>query len=511
MRATRGVALLAALTLAGVAALGAAAHNGFQTSVKRYAKEVPGSGWETEAILSVGDVVPETGRPGLQYKMIGIPDGLGAHELRNGHGNDDVVVEVFMNHELVNGRASGPRVGRPQQRGAFVSQYRLDEDGSVLSGRRAYDTVYAENVLVGPAAEVGNATPGFGRLCSGFLATPERTGFDRPIYLAGEESGAAGTFDGRGGQSVAIFDNEAHTLPKVGRYPKENQIVMPHTGRRTVIIGLEDGPATPDSQLYMYVGTKQNSGTALSRNGLDNGRLYVFATPVSQTEASNPVPGTTVQGEWREIPGAEAMTEVQLEVAADVRNAFGFVRIEDGAFAKSRRDFYFVTTGSAPPNLKGRLYHLRFGGDPLAGAELTTMYNADMTTPATDGPLASDNIDVSGRWIVINEDPTTAVKPDLTARNRDGSIWFVDRSNPSNRYRAAELVGRWEGGRDNILTGPGDWETSGIIDVRKMFEDDQAYLFDVQAHPPTTNPGPDTDEDGQLLFLSRADRDHDDD
>jgi hypothetical protein len=47
-------------------------------NVKRYAVELPGTGYETKRLLSVGDTVPETSQPGKQFQMIGIPDGLGA-------------------------------------------------------------------------------------------------------------------------------------------------------------------------------------------------------------------------------------------------------------------------------------------------------------------------------------------------------------------------------------------------------------------------------------------------
>ena len=70
--------------------------------------------------------------------------------------------------------------------------------------------------------------------------------------------------------SVAIFDNELHSLPDLGRYSKENTVVQPHRGTRTVIFSTEDGPATLDNQLYMYVGKKDRSANAsvLGRNGL---------------------------------------------------------------------------------------------------------------------------------------------------------------------------------------------------------------------------------------------------
>ena len=130
-----------------------------------------------------------------------------------------------------------------------------------MAGRRAYDRIFAENTLLGPAPVVGNEAQmprQLARFCSGFLAGAA-TGFDRPIYLTNEESGGAEGFDGRGGRSVAIFDNGLHTLPKLGRFNKENSVVQPTQGTRTVIFPTEDGPATLDNQLYMYVGKKDRS------------------------------------------------------------------------------------------------------------------------------------------------------------------------------------------------------------------------------------------------------------
>ena len=161
--------LLVALTLAATVAVAAIA-DAFTTNVKPYAVGL--NGWETHAILSAGDTVDETGNGSADYQMVGIPDGLGV--LRRGKG-----VRVFMNHEMTNTIQSEPRVGRPLQRGAFVSEWLLNKRGEVISGRRAFDTVYQDNTLVGPAADASNTTPAFSRWCSAFLAD-FRVGFDRP-------------------------------------------------------------------------------------------------------------------------------------------------------------------------------------------------------------------------------------------------------------------------------------------------------------------------------------------
>src|SRR5262245_23182896 len=158
LSAYAGLGLIASLAAATVGA----APTGFLTSIPAYTVPV-GSDYTIIPILSTGDQLPRTSNPAQQYKMVGIPDGLGAH------ANADGTITLYMNHELRNNNNSEPLVGRPLNRGALVSKLILAADGSALSGDRAYDTVYSENVLVGPAPEVGNSTAAFSRFCSGSL------------------------------------------------------------------------------------------------------------------------------------------------------------------------------------------------------------------------------------------------------------------------------------------------------------------------------------------------------
>ncbi len=214
------------------------------TPVKPYAVAVSPD-YALQPLLTVGDQVPNTSDPSRLYQMVGIPDGLG---VTKGPNNTTI---LFMNHELVNGNVSEPNVGGPLNRGAIVSRWILDKAGHVISGQRAYDKVYDEETgTVYPAAEVGNATPAFGRFCSGSLAYKE-AGFDRPIYFTNEEGAG---FDPKGQLTWAVFDNEIHSLIDHGRFPWENALVRPDKGEWTVVMGMEDGPSTPDNQLYMYVG-----------------------------------------------------------------------------------------------------------------------------------------------------------------------------------------------------------------------------------------------------------------
>src|SRR5262245_52600962 len=66
---------------------------------------VPAAGGvTTAALLTTGVVLDRTGVAFQQYRMVGIPDGLGAY--RDSAGN----VQLFMNHELTKPTTSEPVV-----------------------------------------------------------------------------------------------------------------------------------------------------------------------------------------------------------------------------------------------------------------------------------------------------------------------------------------------------------------------------------------------------------------
>ena len=224
-------AVLVVLGAAGAAVAGIAI-------IKPYAVGIDGD-YYTKRLLSVGDTVPETSNRAKQFQMVGIPDGLGATKAGNGR------TTLYMNHELVHNVLSEPVLGEPLNRGPIISKLTLDKKGKVISGERAYDTVYLDDVLVGAAPTTANTTPSFSRFCSASLAGRE-VGFDRPIYLSNEESTGANTFDGKGGLAVAVFDNEAHGLTALGHFAWENALVQSGTGRYTVIMSMEDGPSSQD-------------------------------------------------------------------------------------------------------------------------------------------------------------------------------------------------------------------------------------------------------------------------
>ncbi len=465
--------------------------------------------YETVKVVSVGDTVPETSDPTRTYKIVGIPDGLGAHRGPRG------TRIVYMNHELNSSVESEPVVGQPLNRGAFVSRLTLTRDGSVVSGERAYDAVYQDDALVGPAADVGNTTRAFARFCSGGLAGPDE-GFDRQIYIAGEEDGtAANTFDGKGGQAVAIFDNEVHALGDLGRFAWENALVQSGTGKRTVIMGMEDGPnaidpAVENSQLYMYVGEKSRSkgASVLERNGLVGGKLYVFVAKNANIASELNFQEGTISGKWVEIADAGTLDQAGLEAASDAVRAMAFARPEDGAFnTRNDDEFFFNTTGGAAgANALGRVYSLDLDAkDPTKGAKLTVEVNADaIIADGGDTAMSPDNMAVSGRYLMVQEDGTTESRAVMAEKGRDGSIWRYELDGRSGikAESATRVVTLSPPGRDGVAVKPGVWETSGIIDTSGLFGAG-SWLFDVQAHGPTAAPAPNTVEDGQLVLLKR--------
>jgi Bacterial protein of unknown function (DUF839) len=508
--------MLSLAVLVGAIVTAAAAAS---TSVKPYAVAV-GDEYEVDALFSVGDTVPVLGGAG-SYRMVGIPDGLGAHS--NGNGTST----LFMNHEFGFTAQSEPYVGGTKNRGAIVSKWILDADGDPTAGKRAYDKVFVGDTLIGDAATTANATPAFARFCSGSLAGPEQ-GFDRWIYFANEETSTQPSFDGKGALAVAIFDNngvgEAHGLPGLGRFAWENTLVQRNTGDLTVIMGMEDGPssqipANVNSQLYMYVGVKDRSpgASVLRRNGLVGGTLYVFRSKNRNRNSEYEFRNGTLSGEWVAIPGAGGMSDPELEAASDDVGAMPFARPEDGAFNPNKDDeYFFVTTGDVPAsgedtgNALGRLYSLKLNpSGPTKDATLSVVYNADEILAAGgDVAISPDNIDASSEYLMINEDGTGSSRPVMGAKGRDGSIWRFDLKpsggvDPSSAIRVAELdpPGR-NGSPPDSIVGPGIWETSGIIDASHLFGPD-TWLSDVQAHSPTPAPGGSTVtvEDGQLFLL----------
>ena len=108
---------------------------------------------KTQSLLSVGDAIGG-------YRMVGIPDGLGAFD------NGDNTFTLLMNHEL--GNTLGIKRAH-ESVGAFVSKWTIDKKTmAVLSGADLMQQIFPWD----SATQSSLATPAtiaFNRFCSGDL------------------------------------------------------------------------------------------------------------------------------------------------------------------------------------------------------------------------------------------------------------------------------------------------------------------------------------------------------
>lgn len=510
--------------LAGLALASSLQAQGFKTPEFSYMAGQPSGDFNYEPLVTVGDRVPLTGDASKSFAMAGIPDASGIYR-------DRVTGEIilFCAHEVGRDTLSTAIPGETPFRGAYVSRYVLNNDGSVKSGNVAYTQVFQENALWGATPRSG-APSGFTRFCSGSFAGPSH-GLDRPMFLTNEETFGSPQFssanDNLGAQSVAIFDGKMHTLPALGRVGRETTIVQPRRDAKTVIISTEDAGAP--SFVYMYVGTKlRRSASGLDKNGLTNGDTYVLCSK-NQHDNEGTFTSGSIPVQWRKVNNAKNLSDAQLIAAVDALGAFGFVRVEDAEFdpAAPTRNLFLATTGGSLSNRLGRLYQLTMDPtNPEADGVLNVVYNADtIITPGGSvtgarvgslendpdgaGPLEStgsfgtytrvagdidagvdfcvsvDNIAVSKDFIVLQEDRNSPADEVFNKYARNGAIWTLDRKNGNmaklqSTFNYAQVQAR--DGHGALTRGL--WESTGVIATDEFFGPGTFITF-VQAHSQT--------------------------
>lgn len=496
-------ALATPILIAGSAAMAPAkAHGsdstatGPSTSTEPYL--IPSiTGAKTVSILTVGDSVGG-------YRMVGIPDGLGAFS--SGHGD----FTLLMNHELASSAGTARAHGSA---GAFVSRWTIDAD--TLMVKKGQDLtpspakVFTWNAATGQYVA---GTTSWNRFCSadlpkesafnlpGALGTPER------IYMGGEE-----TTDGRAWARVATGPNagEAWQLPRMGRLAYENAVASPHPQLKTIVVLTDDGnlstsPTPPSgfpSECYVYVGMKTRSGHPIEQAGLTNGSLYgitatVNGAPVYEEDNAfglgNATTGYIGKGRFglHNFGDVSAMTtSAQLSAASIGAGVLRMQRCEDGAWDPRKgqqNDFYFVTTASEASNC--RLWRLRFDDieTPEQGGEIEIMLRGD------EGHRMLDNVAIDGLGrILMDEDPGNS--------GRIAKVWLYSIDTRQLIQVANHNPKYFDG---TTTTNPSfitqDEETSGIIDAGHILGEGW-FLLDVQVHKANTDP--ELVEMGQLLAL----------
>jgi len=431
------------------------------------------NGVRTHSILTVGDSV--NNKPdGTPYRMVGIPDGMGVYSDERG------TFTVLMNQEL---RPDAGVVRAHGAKGAFVSKWKIrSSDLTVLKGEDLIQNVSTWNPLTtsykAPAKGIA-----IGRLCSAdlpakfaFFNPLSGRGTREPLFMNGEEVGP----EGRGFANA--LNGTTYEVPRLGKFSWENALTHPFTADRTVVVGTDD--ATP-GQVYVYVGTKTNSGSVIDRAGLTNGQLYGIKVDGFTAESSaTGIGGGSRRFSVEPLGNVENKTGAQLEAQSNAKGVMQWLRPEDGHWDRGNfNDFYFVTTNRF--DSPSRMWRLRFDNflRPELGGNVEAVIN-----DRSAGQQMFDNmtIDTASRAI-IQEDPGNQ---DYLAR-----LWQFRTDTRALTPVAQHDPARFTPGAPGFLTR--DEESSGVVDM-KEFLGEGWFLINVQAHYPIAG---ELVEGGQLLAM----------
>ncbi len=444
---------------------------GISSSATPYIKpSTSGSGVNLTSILTVGDSING-------YKMVGVPDGLGAFD------NGDGTFTLLMNHEI------GANSGAPRAHGstgAFISKWIINKsDLSVVSGS---DLI--QNVFLWDGTNFTKSTTQFNRFCSADLApvsafynSDTGLGTTVRIFLNGEESGA----EGRAFAHIASGANAGTTyeLPSLGNFSWENAVASPTASNKTVVAGLDDSTG---GQVYFYIGNKTNTGTDIEKAGLNNGKLYgvVVAGLASESDSTNLASGTRFG--LADLGNVQNTSGANLQTQSITAGVTAFLRPEDGAWAASNpKDFYFATTNGF--NNPSRLWRLRFDNptNPESGGTIEAVLNG------TEGQKMFDNMTIDKYGHIL-------LQEDVGNNAHIGKIWQYDIATDTLTQIAQHDSSRFITGAANFLTQ--DEESSGIIDAQDILGPGW-FLLDTQAH--YTNTDAALVEGGQLQALFNPD------
>jgi hypothetical protein len=440
--------------IAGGAVLAAQAIRGPSSSASPYV--LPAApGIVSKAILTVGDAVGG-------YRLVGIPDGLGAFD------NNDGTFTLLMNHEIRD------TLGVPRAhgaKGAFVSTWVIRKDDlAVIHGSDLIQNVATWNVATGTWNAPGKGVA-MSRLCSADLppvsALYDATtgaGYSGRVFFNGEE--VSTSQEGR--VFAHMMDGTSYELPALGKASWENILAHSDTGLRTVVVGLDDSSGPVNGQVYVYVGEKTAAPNPADAAGLTNGTLFGLKVAGFPIEPDTGIPDET-PFTLHSFGDATSMTGAAIESASNLNGVTAFKRPEDGAWdPSSRNDFYFVTTATfITPS---RLWRLRFveAAHPEFGGTIS------MVLDGTEEHHMFDNLAIDRRGqIFLQEDPgVPADDPNYLA-----AIWRYTIETDTLTLVARHDPERFTKDLPNFLTQ--DEESSGIIDASDILGEGW-FLLDVQ-------------------------------
>jgi len=480
------------------------------------------AGWSTDPVFTIGETITD-------YTPPGIPDGMGAFER-------DGTVEIFSNHELRAAQGYPYALANGTQlTGARVSKLVFDkETRDLVQMSPAYDTIYNRaGEIVEDAADLDGGA--LNRLCSAGSFVKGQAGFVDDVFLTGEESYGGTEF------ALDVERGELWALPWLGRAGWESVAALEIPGFNRTHVAILVGDDRGDAALILYVGEKKPGGNFVERNGLANGKLYMWvADDGSLSPADFNGTGMMRRGKFVEVESYN-LAEADGDAVQDERgfDALGFAtqneldsqKVEISAFNFSRPEdlhtnpqpgkgnqVVFASTGRNTPinqgaDLWGTTYLVdvkinpgRVRTDNIT-ADITILYDGDDADKRDFGIRSPDNLVwADDGYVYIQEDRSINVFGDESGQ--ETSIWKLDpRTSYVTRVAQVNRNGVPTGQVDTDPTDLGDWETSGIIDVTDEFdaEGERVLFFNVQAHSLRGGPidSKDLVQGGQFLFMSK--------
>jgi autotransporter-associated beta strand protein len=486
-------------------------------------------GWSATAIMTVGDRVG--GLPS-GYMFAGIPDGLGAYD------NGDGTMTVLANHEIGATQAATPvLLGTARAHGAaggFVSKWVIDTTTwQVISGgdfvtSRLDQMMWNGTTWAAPATAYAYLRPCSADLpkLSAFWDASTSTGYDGLIFLNGEETGAEGKAFAFIATGAAGEVGKAYELPHHGKYSYENLLARSNYGStpgaanllQTVVVGTDD---TTPGELYVYIGTKTNTGNAVEKAGLTNGQLYgvkVNAGVTGYTGAVTLENASGINGTFALAPiftngTIAAKTGAQFQTASLAAGVTQFARPEDAHWV-DENSLIFATTGAS--------------GTAMAGATVTSkIYQLDFDSSMSDGILTTggsikvviDSKNILGLDgaaarsfdnLTIGDDNKLYIQEDPGSNAYVAKHWIVDHTLSTQALREASAIQIFESDRSRFTTGAVNFQTideehSGIIDISSIVNDgSQWFLVATQNHAAATGANAATlVEGGQFIALNK--------
>ncbi len=482
-------------------------------------------GWSATAIMTVGDRVG--GLPS-GYMFAGIPDGLGAYD------NGDGTMTVLANHEIGNNFTTGVLQGAVRAHGAaggFVSKWVINTSTwQVISGgdfvtSRLDQMMWNGTTWAAPAAAYAYLRPCSADLpkLEAFYDSVSSTGYNGRIFLNGEETGAEGK-----GFAWIVTGTEAgkvYELPHHGKYSWENALARSNYGLnpgpsnllQTVVVGTDD---TTPGEVYVYIGTKTNTGNAVQQAGLANGLTYgikassnVGYSGAIALENATGINGTFTLAQIFDNATLPNKTGAQFQTESTRLGVTQFARPEDAHWL-DHDSLVFATTGATLNSVAvtAKIYQLDFNSDDANGI-LTTGGNISVVIDSNnitglDGQKARsfDNLTIGDDGMLyIQEDPGNVA---YVAKH-----WIVNPTLGTQSARELSAVQIFESDRSRFTTGATQFQTldeehSGIIDITDIVADgivgSQWFLVATQNHAAATGANAATlVEGGQFIALNK--------